>query len=222
MTAWGYLRLPWKCCQPPTPQAVFAHLHNESKHLCPPEELMASLRGPFGDSLPTSDLTKPPRNRAPDGRMGDTRHRKPAARKTPEAERDSQSTTEPTWADPRPGCSQRLHWTALLCFWGCYDSQEFANQSRPGKEFCPWPQKFVFPNCLLRVPAVPFDTYQMAKAGTWRPPSRKVISIWNNWDLVRRDLGVIGGATWQESVENYYSKSQREPHHLLEESSVPV
>jgi hypothetical protein len=110
-----------------------------------------------------------------------------------------------------------------FCFWGCYSSQEFANQSRPGKEFCPWPQKFEFPNCLLRVPAVPSDTYQMEgllNLGPGNPPSRKVTSNWLN--LSRMECRCERRDCLARGVGNYYMRSQREPHRLLEESFISV
>lgn len=161
MTAWGYLRLPWKCCQPPTPPS----------HLC----TSAQWKQAFVSTGGANGISQRPLWRLPPDQWSDKATEKQSSRWEDGWHQEQETCSQKNsrgiaWfpenntanlSRPRPGCSQRLHWTALLCFWGCYDSQEFANQSRPGKEFCPWPQKFVFPNCLLRVPAVPFDTYQM-------------------------------------------------------------
>lgn len=203
MTAWGCLRLPWKCCQPPTPQAIFTHLHNESNRLCPPVELMASLRGLFGDSLPTGDLAELLRNRAADGTLSDTRHRKLTDRKnrdiawllvsntanlsTPKARLQSKATLNSPplllgllW---QPGIwKPKQTWKRILSLAPkVYISKLFAEGS-----CCP----------LWYLP-----DGGLAKSGTWKPPSRKVISIWNNWNFVRWDVGVIGRTAWQEKLE---------------------
>ena len=80
---------------------------------------------------------------------------------------------------PSPGRSQRWRWAVLLYFGGCYDSQEFANQTRPKEEFCPWPQKLVVPRgsaCGSCCPLQHLPDVRISKRRIWRHPNRRAIS----------------------------------------------
>lgn len=183
MTEWGCSRLPWKHGQLPPP------LHTSTQG----EQIFASTKEliPFPSGLfwefPlhwwSGRATGRQNSREGAGWQGAQEALQPEGA-SPISGRKGRGTVfilrQPKHI-LRPGCSQRRHWTVLLCFWGCYDSQEFANQTGPGEEFCPWPQKFVVPNCLLRVPAVYFDTCQMEGSrnlGSGNIPVERLLVSW--------------------------------------------
>ena len=179
------LEVPWTCHPPPPTQGILVHLQGQQN--------FASTVEPFhlpgassGNLLATLDLAAPAGHQKGSwasrgleaGELSALSVPGPRGRGTEWVSSEHCLLGQPEHI-PSPGRSQRWRWAVLLYFGGCYDSQEFANQTRPKEEFCPWPQKLVVPcgsACGSCCPLWHLPDVRISKRRIWRRPNRKAIS----------------------------------------------
>lgn len=146
------LEVPRTCHPPPSPQGILVHLQGQQNFVSTVEPF--HLPGASsGNSLPTLDLAAPGGHQKGScmlrgllrlGKLSVSPVPGPRGRGTEWASSEHCLLGQPgAHSQPRPQSEMMLSSPPLL--WGCYDSQEFANQTRPKEEFCPWPQKLVVP-----------------------------------------------------------------------------